>query len=172
MVTGDGRGTSDEVGLVGVAAQVGSDERTQGDELEPAGAEVLQGAGDQPLAQPLALEGGVDLGVDQDHPAWLGPVLDQPGSGRSQPELVARRPRIVGDSGFCRSVLGLLRIVAELARHRRFPPRGRWCALGVGWLGWVEDSFDLDKTWMRSPMTTPPPSMGMLVLMPKSLRSS
>ena len=35
------------------------------DELEPTGAEVLQGAGDQPLAQPLALEGRVDLGVDQ-----------------------------------------------------------------------------------------------------------
>jgi hypothetical protein len=26
------------------------------------------------------------------------------------------------------------------------------------------------KIWMRSPMTTPPPSMGMLKAMPKSLR--
>jgi hypothetical protein len=76
MVTGDGRVTSDQVGLVGVAAQVGSDERTERDELEPTGAEVLQGAGDQPLAQPLACEGGVDLGMDQEHHAWLGPVLD------------------------------------------------------------------------------------------------
>jgi hypothetical protein len=64
MVTGDGRVTSDQVGLVGVAAQVGTDEWTERDELEPTGAEVLQGAGDQPLAQPLAREGGVDLGVD------------------------------------------------------------------------------------------------------------
>src|SRR6266508_5686989 len=55
---GDGRVTSNQVGLVGVAAQVGADERTERDELEPTGAEVLQGAGDQPLAQPLALEGG------------------------------------------------------------------------------------------------------------------
>jgi hypothetical protein len=76
MVTGDGRVTSDQVGLVGVAAQIGTDEWTERDELEPAGAEVLQGAGDQPLAQPLAREGRVDLGVDQDHHAWLGPVLD------------------------------------------------------------------------------------------------
>jgi hypothetical protein len=48
-----------------VAAQVGADERTERDELEPAGAEVGQGAGDQPLAQPLALEARVDLGVDE-----------------------------------------------------------------------------------------------------------
>jgi len=131
MVTGDGRVTSDQVGLVGVAAQVGTDERTDRDELEPTGAEVLQGAGDQPLAQPLALEGGVDLGMDQEHHAWLGPVLDQPGARRSQPELVARRPRVVGDTGLCRSVLGLLRIGAdELARHRRFPPGGRVSARG------------------------------------------
>jgi hypothetical protein len=58
-----------------VAAQVGTDERTERDELEPAGAEVGQGAGDQPLAQSLAFEGGGDLGVGQDHHAWLGPVL-------------------------------------------------------------------------------------------------
>jgi hypothetical protein len=41
MVTGDGRVTGDQVGLVGVATQVGPDERAQGDELEPTGAEVL-----------------------------------------------------------------------------------------------------------------------------------
>ena len=71
MVTGDGRVTSDQVGLVGVAAQVGSDERTERDQLEPTGAEVGQGAGDQPLAQPLAREGGVDLSVEQDiTPGW------------------------------------------------------------------------------------------------------
>src|SRR5215217_4723925 len=110
MVTGDGRVTSDQVGLVGVAAQVGPDERTDGNQLEPTGAEVLQGAGDQPLAQPLALEGRVDLGVDQKYYPRLGPVLDQPGMGRSQPELIARRLRVVGDTGLCRSVLGLLRI--------------------------------------------------------------
>jgi hypothetical protein len=72
MVTGDGRVTSDQVGLVGVAAKVGTDERTQGDELEPTGAEVLQGAGDQPLAQPLAREGRVDLGVDEQDRARPG----------------------------------------------------------------------------------------------------
>ena len=45
--------------------------------------------------------------------------------------------------------------------------------LGAGRLGWVEDGFDLEEDLeMRSPMTTPPPSMGMLVLMPKSPRSS
>jgi hypothetical protein len=32
---------SDQVGLVGVAAQVGTDERAERDELEPTGAEVL-----------------------------------------------------------------------------------------------------------------------------------
>ena len=101
MVTGDGRVSCDQVGLVGVAAQVGPDERTLRDELEPTGAEILQGAGDQPLAQPLAREGGVDLGMDQEYHAWLGQVLDEAGAGRSQPELVARRPRIVGDSGLC-----------------------------------------------------------------------
>src|SRR5829696_1266253 len=102
MVTGDGRVTSDQVSLVGMVAQVRSDERAERDELEPTGPEILQGAGDQPLAQTLALEGGVDLGMDQDHHPWLGPVLDQPGAGRSQPELVARRLRVVGDTGFCR----------------------------------------------------------------------
>jgi hypothetical protein len=82
-----------------VAAQVGTDERTERDELEPMGAEVGQGAGDQPLAQPLALEGRVDLGVDEQDRARLGSVLDEPGTGRSQPELIARRPRVVGDTG-------------------------------------------------------------------------
>jgi hypothetical protein len=42
MVTGDGRVSSDQVGLVGVVAQIGTDERAEGDELEPTGAEVLQ----------------------------------------------------------------------------------------------------------------------------------
>ena len=94
MVTGGRRVASNQVGLVGVAAQIATDERTERDELEPTGAEVLQGAGDQPLAQPLAREGWVDLGVDEQDRARLGPVLDEPGTGRSQPELVARRPRV------------------------------------------------------------------------------
>jgi hypothetical protein len=50
MVTRAGRVTGNQVGLVGVAAQVGPDERTERDELKPAGAEVLQGAGDQALS--------------------------------------------------------------------------------------------------------------------------
>jgi hypothetical protein len=50
MVTGDGRVTSDQVVLVGVAVHVATDERTERDEREPTGAEVLQAAGDQPLA--------------------------------------------------------------------------------------------------------------------------
>jgi hypothetical protein len=40
MVTGDGRVTSDQVGLVGVTAKESTDERTQRDELAPTGAEM------------------------------------------------------------------------------------------------------------------------------------
>jgi hypothetical protein len=62
MVGGDGRVTSDQVVLVGVAAQVGTDERTERDELEPTDAEVLQGAGDQPLGPgPIGDAAGVLL---------------------------------------------------------------------------------------------------------------
>jgi len=43
--------------------------------------------------------------------------------------------------------------------------------LGAVWpLGWAEDRFDLDEDLILSPTTTPPPSMGMLVVMPKSWR--
>ena len=55
---GDGRVTSDQVGLVGVAAQVGSDERTERDELEPTGAEVFQGGGDQLILDVKANDSG------------------------------------------------------------------------------------------------------------------
>jgi len=53
-----------QVCVLGVA-QVGADERAEGYELEVAGAEVVEGAGDQPSSEPLSLEGGVDFGVDQ-----------------------------------------------------------------------------------------------------------
>jgi len=59
-------------------------------------------AGDQPLTQPLAREGGSTAVWTMKTHAWLGPVLDQPGTGRSQPEPAARRPRVVRDTGFCR----------------------------------------------------------------------
>jgi hypothetical protein len=61
----DGPAAADQVGVLGVAAQVGADERAQGHELEAAGAEVGQGAGDQAHAEPLPLQGRIDLGVDQ-----------------------------------------------------------------------------------------------------------
>ena len=48
---GDGRVTGDQVGLVGVAAQIGPDERTQGNQLEPTGAEVPPGRR-RPAARP------------------------------------------------------------------------------------------------------------------------
>ena len=62
----------DQVFVLGVAAQVGADERAEGRDLEVAGAEVVEGAGDQPSSEPLSLEGGVDFGVDQQDGAGLG----------------------------------------------------------------------------------------------------
>ena len=72
-----------------MAAQVGADERAQGDELEAAGAEVLQGGGDELGAEPLALEGRIDLSVEEQDGTRLGLVLDDLGTRRSQSELVA-----------------------------------------------------------------------------------
>jgi len=59
-------------------------------------------AGVRPLTQPLAREGGSTAVWTMNTHAWLIPVLDRPGTGRSQPEPAARRPRVVRDAGFCR----------------------------------------------------------------------
>jgi hypothetical protein len=57
-------------------AQVGADERTQGDDRKAPGAEVVQGAGNKASPQPLALEGGLDLGVDKHDGARFRLVSD------------------------------------------------------------------------------------------------
>jgi hypothetical protein len=83
-----------------VAAQPGADERAEGHELEAAAAEVAEGAGDQPGAEPPPLEGGVDLGVDQAYRARLGPVVDEAGQGLPHPELVAIPVGVVDHARF------------------------------------------------------------------------
>src|SRR4029453_16203938 len=47
--------------------------------------------------QPLPLEGGLDLGMDKHDGARLRPVLDEPGTGRSDPELIAQLLGVVDD---------------------------------------------------------------------------
>jgi hypothetical protein len=79
-------------------AQIGADERTQGDERKAPGAEVVQGAGNKASPQPLPLEGGIDLRVDQHNGARLRPVLDETGTCRFEPELVALLLGVVDDT--------------------------------------------------------------------------
>ena len=47
-----------QVCVLGVAAQVGADERAEGHEFEVAGAEVVEGAGDQPSSEPCPSKAG------------------------------------------------------------------------------------------------------------------
>ena len=55
----------DEIGVVGVAANVRTHERAERNDAQPAGANVVERAGDQPRAKALALERRQNLGVDQ-----------------------------------------------------------------------------------------------------------
>src|SRR5690348_15800414 len=71
--------------------------------------------------------------------AWCDSPAPAATRGRTSP----RGSRTGSAAPRQRSIFGLLRIDAELARHRTFPPGGRWWALGVGRLGRVEDGFDL-----------------------------
>jgi DNA-binding NarL/FixJ family response regulator len=92
------RAAGHQVRVLAVMAQIGADERTQGDERQAPGAEVVQGADNQASPQPLPLEGGLDLSVDKHDGARLRPVLDEPGTGRSDPELVAQLLGVVDDT--------------------------------------------------------------------------
>ena len=64
-------------------AQIGADERTQGDERKAPGTEVVQGAGNKASPQPLPLEGGLNLSVDEQDGArsdryWMKPARVAP----------------------------------------------------------------------------------------------
>ena len=63
----------------------------------PEGAPYWTHTGDQPPAQPLALEAIVDLGVDQRDQARLGPVLDEPREFAVNADLVALLRLVVRD---------------------------------------------------------------------------
>ena len=73
----DSRATGHQVRVLAVMAQIGADERTQGDERKAPGTEVVQGAGNKASPQPLPLEGGLNLSVDEQDGARLRPVLDE-----------------------------------------------------------------------------------------------
>src|SRR4029450_4342691 len=94
----DARAAGFQVGVLAVVAQVGADEWAQGDQLEVPGAQVVQGAGNEAAPQPLPFDSGVDLGVDEQDGARLGPVLDEAGTCRSEPELIAQLLGVVDDA--------------------------------------------------------------------------
>src|SRR5207253_11090789 len=76
------------------------DERAGRDELEPASADVVQRAGDEPRPEPASLEGGIDLRVDElDHPG-SDAVLDHARALVADPQLVAMLGGVVDDARF------------------------------------------------------------------------
>ena len=82
-----------------MTAQVGADEWTEGNELEAAGPEVAEDAGDQTPPEPVPLEGRIDLDVDEQDGAGFGQVLDDTGARLPDPKLVAPLPEVVHDTG-------------------------------------------------------------------------
>ena len=69
---------ADKVGVLGMAAQVGRDERADRHEPEAAGADVLEREANELRADPGAFDRLVDLGVHEDDDARLGSVADEP----------------------------------------------------------------------------------------------
>jgi hypothetical protein len=90
-----------------VPLEVRADEGADGDHAEPALVEIGERGGDDGVAQPLSLERGVDLGVDQrDGPVPLR-VRDLAGKIVPDVELVPVQVRVVHYSRLHPSIMPL-----------------------------------------------------------------
>jgi hypothetical protein len=91
---------NDQVALFRVPSKIRADERAGRDQLEPASADVVQRAGDEPRPEPAPLEGGIDLRVDElDHPG-SDAVLDHDRALVADSQLVAMLSGVVDDARF------------------------------------------------------------------------
>jgi hypothetical protein len=83
-----------------MALQVCAHECALRDDLEAPGTDVRQGVVDEPAAVALPLEGGVDLGMNQDDGIGQRALGDGPHPLVADPQLVAMLRLVIGQAWF------------------------------------------------------------------------
>jgi hypothetical protein len=86
----------DEVGVLGVAADVAGDERAERNDRESTGSQVVERVPYESAAEAVSLEARLDVGVDENDRARSAAVADLAGELAVDVELVAKLAGIVG----------------------------------------------------------------------------